>query len=404
MQRVVIDQPYRFAPPYHGTCWARLLQCYLPRYLRKSYGLDRVECRGVERLSQSLKAGHGVLLAPNHPRPCDPMVMGMLTVRVKQPFFAMASWHLFAEGGFRRWILRRMGAFSIFREGMDRAAINAAIEILETASRPLVIFPEGTVSRTNDRLFDLMEGTTFIARAAAKKREKNNGGKVVVHPVAIKYFFDGDIRATLAPVLTSIEQRLTWRPQGDLPLIDRIYKVGTALLGLKETEYLGEPSHGGFAERLDYLIDALLTPIEEEWSHEDHCGHVVARVKRLRMAILPQMIAGGLDQAEMDRRWRQLADMYLAQQLSCYPPDYVRSRADPERLLETVERFEEDLTDEARIHPPMRAVVEVGAPLEVPTKRPPKGQMDPLLQQIGENLTEMIRALRDEVRGGECDT
>ena len=54
-------------------------------------------------------------------------------------------------------------------------------------------------------------------------------------------------------------------------------------------------------------------------------------------------------------RWlRQLADLYLAQQLHCYSGDYLADAPTPERLLETVERYEEDLTDTARPHPPPR--------------------------------------------------
>ena len=71
-----------------------------------------------------------------------------------------------------------MGAFSVNREGVDRQAINMAIEILETAERPLIVFPEGAVSRTNDRLHALLDGVAFIARAAAKRRAKHvEGGK-----------------------------------------------------------------------------------------------------------------------------------------------------------------------------------------------------------------------------------
>ena len=72
------------------------------------------------------------------------------------------------------------------------------------------------------------------------------------------------------------------------------------------------------------------------------------------------MIAGEISEEERAGRWRQLADIYLAQQLCCYPPDYLQSRPTPERLLETVERFEEDLTDRTRVHRGLRAVIEVG--------------------------------------------
>ena len=65
-----------------------------------------------------------------------------------------------------------MGAFSVNREGVDRQSINVAIDLLAQAKRPLVIFPEGATSRTADYLHALLDGVAFIARAAAKKRSK----------------------------------------------------------------------------------------------------------------------------------------------------------------------------------------------------------------------------------------
>ena len=61
MQSVVIDEPYEFVPPYRGTWWARSLQLLLPRIIRKSYGIESIECEGLEHIRESAKAGHGIL-------------------------------------------------------------------------------------------------------------------------------------------------------------------------------------------------------------------------------------------------------------------------------------------------------------------------------------------------------
>ena len=92
----------------------------------------------------------------------------------------------------------------------------------------------------------------------------------------------------------------------------------------------------------------------------------------------------------MQRRWRHLADLYLAQQLSLYPPDYLAADPTPERFLETIERFEEDLTDVAQIHTPMRAVVEVGQAIEVSPERTRSIEGDPLMLSIREQLEAML--------------
>jgi 1-acyl-sn-glycerol-3-phosphate acyltransferase len=393
MQNVVIAKPYRFVAPHRSKLWWHLFRPLLSPYLRKSHGVVSVECHGVERLRASLAAGHGIMLAPNHCRPPDPMVLGHLSFAVGRPFYVIASWHLFMQNAVQTFLLPRLGVFSIYREGSDREALKTAMQLTAAAERPLVIFPEGVISRHNDKLNNLMEGTALMARGAAKQRAiAHPPGKVVVHPVAIRYFFDGDVRAAVTPVLRAIEHRLSWHSHEHLPVEDRIAKIGSALLTLKEIEYFGAAQTGSLPERLERLIDRLLVPLEAEWLKGRREKEIVQRVKLLRIALVPDMVAGALAESELTRRWRQLADIYLAQQLAFYPPDYLSANPTPERLLETVERFEEDLTDVARIHPSIRAVVDVGEAIEVSPERTRSPDGDPLMNSIREQLETMLAA------------
>jgi 1-acyl-sn-glycerol-3-phosphate acyltransferase len=391
MQNIVIAKPYRFVPPRFSPFWARIIQWYLPTYLRKSCGVTSWACVGADRLRASLKAGAGVLLASNHSRPCDPMVLGLLAREVAQPFHVMASWHLFKQSRMQSFLLPRIGGFSLYREGLDRESLKCATRILADARFPLTIFPEGFVTRNNDRLLNLMDGVAFLARAAAKQRAASpRPGKVLVHPVFIRYFFEGDLAATLTPVLQEIETRLSWQPQRQLPLRERVVKAGQALLALKEIEYLGAAQTGGVMERLPCLLDHLLTPLEQEWNGGRHESDTMTRVKRLRSAILPDLIQDDLTEAERARRWRQLADLYFAQQLHCYSGDYLADDPTPERLLETVERFEEDLTDAARPHPPFHAVISVGDAIEATPARDRSADGDPIATELQRQLELML--------------
>ncbi len=401
VQKVVITQPYRFVPPRKSKLWWYIFRPLLPLYLRRVDGIHAVECRGVERLKASLAQGHGVVLAANHCRPCDPIVLGALSVEVRRPFYVIGSWHVFMHNALRRFLLPRLGVFSIYREGNDREALKTAITVTAKARRPLVIFPEGVQSRHNDTLNPLMEGTALIARAAAKQRAlASPPGKVVIHPVAIRYLFDGDVKSALLPVLRDIEHRLTWQPHDHLPLKTRIAKIGGALLALKEIEYFGAAQTGEINMRLAGLIDRLLVPLEEEWLKGRRERDIISRVKLLRIAMVPEMAAGKLSEAETQRRWSQLADMYLAQQLALYPPEYLAADPTPERFLETVERFEEDLTDVARMHAPMRAIVEVGEAIDVSPERPRGGDGDPMMSAIRVQLETMLaNSARPPARG-----
>ena len=399
MQNIIIEKPYQFIPPHRGNWWPSFIQLFdlYGRYLRTTEGVVAHELRNEDRLRRSLDAGHGILLTPNHCRAGDALVMGWLARRVGTHVFAMASWHLFHQNWLMAFGVRKMGGFSVYREGVDRQAIDTAIEILETAARPLIVFPEGASSRTNDHLHALLDGVAFIARVAAKKRAKQSPpGKVVVHPVALKYFFGGDLDSAADGVLTQIEARLTWHSQRELPLLDRIAKVGRALLSLKELEYFGESRAGSLAERLQNLIDRLLSPLEMEWLGTPQSGPVVPRIKALRMKILPEMVHRQTTETERQRRWRQLADIYLAQQLSSYPPDYLAAQPSVDRLLETLERFEEDITDHARVHGHLKVVIQVGEAIEVSPDRDRAAKSDPLMARIEHDLQTMLDQLASE--------
>ena len=229
----------------------------------------------------------------------------------------------------------------------------------------------------------------MIARTAAKRRAKADPNKkVVIHPVAIRYKFIGDIEGPAGRMLDEIESRLTWAHQ-PMPLYDRVHKIGGALLALKELEYLGEAANGPVGPRLEKLANAILWPLEDQWLKQRHTDAVPSRVKRLRSAILPDMTKGELEETELQRRWKNLADLYLAQQLFHYPPDYLQNNPSPDRMMETIERLEEDLTDHIRQHNEIHATITVGEAIEVSPERP-RGGADPLMGKVHEQLSQLL--------------
>ena len=405
MQDIVFEDRYEFVAPHRGTWWPRVLGRFVAWRLCRSHKISSIDIRGIDHLKSSMEAGHGIIVAPNHCRIRDAAVVAELTLRVGFPMFAMASWNVFKVSWLQTFLIRRLGTFSIYREGMDRAALNCAIGILATAERPLVVFPEGVISRTNDRLSVLQEGVSMMACSAARKRAAaNSDDKVVIHPLAVKYRFDGEMESSVERVLGEIESRLSWQSQARRPLLERIERVGQALLSLKEVEYLGAAQSGSIFTRRDRLIDTVLGPLEDEWCGGRGDGDPVARVKRLRTAILPEMVEQELSEEERQRRWRQLADCYLAQQMSLYPIDYIGPQRPVERILETVERFEEDLTDVATMHGPMAVLVEVGEAIEVPTRRSRNGEEDPLMLELEQRLGGMLEGLASEIDQSRCES
>ena len=229
---VVLDRPYEFVPPHRGDYWPSFIQRFriVDRYLRSKEGVVGYECRDLHHWHESLDRGDGILLAPNHCRYADPLVLGWPARELGTHVFAMASWHLFNKGGFDSFAIQRMGGFSINREGADRQSLETAIDMLADAERPLILFPEGTTNRTNDVLKPLLDGVSFIARTAARRRAKAGNGQVVMHPIRLKYLCEGDVTEWADQQLAEIEHRIGWRrPRpADDPSADNTFGRGIA--------------------------------------------------------------------------------------------------------------------------------------------------------------------------------
>lgn len=394
MHRIVIDEPYEFVPPYRGRWLSWAFRLWLRPYLRRTYGIIKCEYSGLEHIRDSLRAGHGILMCPNHTRDSDPMLIGMLCRKIPSHVYSMASWHIFKQSAIEAFVVRRLGGFSIYREGLDRQALDTAVQIVESAERPLVIFPEGVISRANDRLNPLMEGVSFIARVAAKKRaEKSPDRKVVIHPVGIRYRLVGDLMESIGPTLSRLEQRTFWKTHEDLPVIERIRRLARAHLASREIEILGDCQHGPLRPRMVHLLNSILQPFERQWLGKARTGDTISRVKDLRSAIVPDLLKGSLSDSEKRQRWRQLTDCYYAQTMAMYPQDYldegIRGPVTPERIAETVHRLEEDLTDKVTPHPSWRVEFSIGEAIEVEPGRKPRGS-DPLMDTLRSRMLGLL--------------
>jgi len=388
MQPLIIPEPYEFVPPRLNAFWHALIARGMPKRLRQDYGIATVELQGAEHLRASYEAGHGVMLCPNHCRPSDPFLFSAVSARLARPVHIMAGWHIFMQGRIQRFLLQRVGVFSMHREMTDWHSLRCAEDILCAARNPLLLFPEGITSRTNDHLFSFMRGAALLARRAARRRSRH-GGRVVIHPVGIRYFCEGDPEIAARAKLAEIEALVGLPSPPDWPLKDRIRHTGAALLAQKETQYCGAARSGSLASRLEFLVEHILAPLESEWLRRPRGGAVMARVKAVRTAILPGLIDSRTPAEGKDRRWRHLADLYLVQQLHCYPAGYLDGGG-PERLLEIVEHFEEDLTDRVRPHPPLRAVLVIGEALEIPPVLAADSRQDPLMITLRARIEALL--------------
>ncbi len=389
-QRYFTD-PYQFVPPYRGRRWCRLIGGTVTARLRKRYQVQRCEYVGLEHLQASRARGAGILLTPNHSRMADAAVVAQLSRDLGYFVYILISYHLFRQGRVQRWLLNRVGCYSILREGADHEAIRASAEVLTQAERPLLVFPEGTWCRQNDRLGSLQEGVALIARKAARAGER----PVVVHPMAIKYWALQDPRPVLKQRLARLEQALAWQPQDHIEPLPRLEKLYEALLALKEIEHFGAPRTGSVDERIRQLAEAHVSRSEMEQWGQTHDGPLIDRLRRLRHPLIRQLPHLATQAEKSAKVHRALDDLLFCENLNGHSLEYLHERPCAERLIEAVERIEETVFDRDDLAVvPLGAMVEIGPALDVsdyPRGKPGQRQGgDPLMEAVAATVQGML--------------
>ena len=360
----------QFWPARPNRFWARLLNRLRRYYARGFWRVSEVRIEGLEEAFSRIGPNDGIVIAPNHSHEGDAHAMLEVARRARRQFFFMVAWQAFrGHWGMDGWILQRMGAFSIDREGNDRRALRQATELLSSGNS-LVMFPEGEIHHLNERLMPLLDGVAYIASKAQRDLdEADPEARVWILPVAIQYRFVEDVTAQLEAAMKRLEARMFWlKPSPGMSLHERIIRFGELLLTIKEKEKLGRSGEndGDLPTRIANLIHTLLTRHEREHLKKSPSAPTVPlRVKALRRRLLDMGADQGADEQTCRKALDGLDDVQLALQLYSYPGDYIGEKPTPERMAETVEKFEEDVYGTTRSIGRRQARVLFGEPIDM---------------------------------------
>ena len=302
----------------------------------------------------------------------------------------MAAWEAFrGHWGLDGWLLARMGAFSVDREGVDRRSVRQATDLLATGNA-LVVFPEDEIHHLNQRLKPLLDGIAFMAMTAQREVEKaDSETRVWILPAAIQYSLAEDseeIEKSLDAAMTRLEAPMVWikSPRG-APLGERLVRFGEILLTLTEKEKLGRSreGEGDLAARVAHLNDGTRTKSTKS---------LPLRVQALRRCLLEVWSDASAEDEGRAKPRDALDDVQLALQLSSYPGDYITEKPTPERMAETVEKFEEDIFGFTRSIGRRRARVLFGQPLDMKAERS-AGRPRSVIAGVTDRLEQDIQEL-----------
>lgn len=366
MRRLRNDLPYTFHPPRMQK-WLRPLVLLINRHkqLRKESSIREIESSGFERLAELHQQGHSLLLAPNHSDHSDPhLIIEECSKYDLHPYF-MAARELFESSPLITLALQWSGVFSVDRDGPDLSAIKTAIGILQEAQQPLVIFPEGEIYHHHRRIDPLNEGVASILLKATKRLKE--GREAYLAPVAMSFYHDRKVEETFRDRLSKLEDRIGWTPKPKMCVVDRVVRLATGVLALKETEFLGVACTGEIRDRLTQLCENLLSDVESRYPKDGNATTPPERVRALRFRIRRRLLDEGKPPTEQERE--QLLDdldrVFTALQAHSYIGDYISVDPSLDRTAEMIMKLEEDLFGYPNYPVDRKAVVKAGEPIAV---------------------------------------
>jgi len=388
------DKPPKFWAPNLHPWWFQFARLLRDRDLRKQRIME-VEVRGLEPLRAVLREPAGILLTPNHSFHYDIYCLMRAADELRCPFYTLTAWQVFAmTRPLGRWTMQRSGCFSVNREGTDMEAFRTAVDILQTRPNPLVVFPEGDVYHTNDRIMTFREGAAAIALSAVRRSPR----PIFCVPVAMKAWYISDPTCQLEATATALERRLWWRPCDHLSLRQRIYRLAEGLLVLKEYEYFGEARRGTVGDRIAQLIAFLLEKHERKYETRSSNAEVPERVKEIRRRIISHFSTRELTESRRSELRDDLEELFFVTQLYSYPGNYVSAWPTLERLAETLDKLEEDVL--GLPYPSVRGdrqvIVQFGEPIPVSRDRSKKQGVAELTHLLGERVQQLLDQLNRE--------
>ncbi|MDP4648196.1 MAG: 1-acyl-sn-glycerol-3-phosphate acyltransferase [Akkermansiaceae bacterium] len=319
----------------------------------------------IAGLKECMAKGDRIMFAINHPTHSDAQVMCEVQRRLGVQGSFMAAYDVFLRSPMNAWFMQRLGNFSIDREGSDRKAMAAAIEILKEGKRALNIYPEGNVFLTNDRLAPFLDGAAFIA---LKAQVALDDAEVKVVPVSVKF-----------TNLTAPRDAVTARMRQLAGDSGYIFPQGSGDDPVAAVLGLGQHVLHGFLERHGISKDSEVETLHDrlkafsEKLMDEVCGKLKLEGK---MACLTERIAKARSrihqlrtdfEADPDPEIAMLSDRaILAMRIHGYCEPYLTERPTIDRYDETVERISEDFY--GRIMPragARRAMVEIHEPISM---------------------------------------
>jgi 1-acyl-sn-glycerol-3-phosphate acyltransferase len=413
-----------------------LVRLLFPLMLRTMFGGLRVHIEPEELEKLRRYKGQRMLLLPNHPTGEEPAVMFVISMQLRETFNFVAARELFdLERGFRGWVMRRLGVYSVIRGITDRESFMTSKKILMEGKNRLVIFIEGEISRQNDTLIPFEPGVIqlalwaqeALAKGAGKANRKHPPASpdekstdhgagpdyppVYIAPVAIKYYYLPGVEAAIEQSILALEKAVGIDSMPDVERYARVRAIAEKVVQVQEGLHQIVSLPGTtMNDRVGAIKHRMLKKIEVFLGLKpDPEASTLERLREIRN-MMDRMIHTYEDPQDLsDYEKRTIEHFRVAMSefyrdldrvtyFLTYDEAYLRDNQSPEHFIEMLHRLEKEVFGVGKLVYPRVAVVKVGEVIDLKAlfgkyEADKKSLAKRLAVRLEENMTAMLAAI-----------
>jgi len=417
-----------FYPPKTSPIWIAICKLGIRRSIRRQLKVTEIDISpGDLALLKQLHCER-CLLTPSHSGGYEPHIMMYLSKLTGAIYNFVAAVEVFEQAPINRWLLPRLGVYSIIRGTVDRQSFAATRQLLADGRRPLVIFPEGHAILQNSTLAPFQEGVVQLAfKAYEDSRSADPNANLYCVPLAIKYTYLKDMRREMDESLCKLESALTaeksslsGRGQGEGALSHhyaRLRRIAEAVLlanekahGIGLTDSSARPLPSGMNDRIQNLKSLVTAKYERQLGITPNDRQsLLDRIRALFVAV-DRIVHDEASASEYEQRLvqerQQMArtlyyDLWRLLQFVAIYDGYVRQSMTVERFLDVLGLLELEVFQTRRVWGPRKATIKLGQPINLKDHASAYDQNKrATVQQINATLESEVRKNLEAMEAG----
>jgi 1-acyl-sn-glycerol-3-phosphate acyltransferase len=407
-------KPFTFYPPKTSPFVIRLAKMAIRRSIRRQLRVTEIDIgnQDLDRL-RNLK-GERCLLTPSHSGGFEPHIILYLSKLVDDSFNYVAAIELFEQGRLNRWLMPRLGVYSIIRGAVDRQSFQLTRQILAEGKRWLVIFPEGEAIWQNSILAPFQEGVVQLAfKAFEDAKTTDSSAHLYCIPIAIKYVYLADMHEEIDLSLKRLATKLSIPDIGKSPSrYEQLRRIAEAVLVANEkVHHVVADQNCEINDRIQNLKGLVASKIERQLDITPTERQTLLERIHVLFNVFDRIVYDEPAASEYESRLvlerQQIAralyeDLWRLLQFVAIYDGYVRESMTVERFMDVLRLLEMEVFKKRRIWGPRKACVKVGQPIDL--KESSSAYADnkrKAIQNVNIALESHVRGMLDTM-GEEC--